>query len=239
MKTFQKGGVHPPENKIASTSAIEILPLPKSVIIPFSQHIGAPATPIVKRNDEVKVGQVIGQSSGFVSTNIHSSVSGKVSKVDLFPDASGYRRMAVAIDVEGDEWLDGIDKSEDLVKDINLSAREIVDKTLEMGIVGLGGATFPTHVKLSVPQGKKAEALIINGVECEPYLTSDHRIMLERGEEIMIGIQILMKALDVKDAFIGIEKNKPDAIIHLTGLIANYPGIKVVSLKVKYPQGGE
>lgn len=239
MKTFHKGGVHPPENKIAAASAIQTLALPKSVIIPVSQHIGAPATPIVKRNDEVKVGQVIGQSSGFVSTNIHSSVSGKVSKVDMFPDASGYRRLAVAIDVEGDEWLEGIDQSKDLVKEISLSAREIVDKTLEMGIVGLGGATFPTHVKLSVPQGKKADALIINGVECEPYLTSDHRVMLERGEEIMIGIQILMKALDVKDAFIGIEKNKPDAIVHLTELTAEYPGVKVVSLKVKYPQGGE
>lgn len=239
MKTFPKGGVHPPENKIAAESAIETLTLPKSVIIPISQHIGAPATPVVKRNDEVKVGQVIGQSSGFVSTNIHSSVSGKVSKVDLFPDASGYRRMAVAIEVEGDEWIDGIDQSKDLIKDISLNAKEIIDKTLEMGIVGLGGATFPSHVKLSVPQGKKADFLILNGVECEPYLTSDHRVMLERGEEMMVGIQILMKALNVKDAFIGIEKNKPDAIISLTALTADYPGIKVVPLKVKYPQGGE
>ena len=239
MKTFAKGGVHPPENKIASESAIEVLAIPVSVVIPISQHIGAPATAVVQRNDEVKVGQVIGQSAGFVSTNIHSSVSGKVTKVDLFPDASGYRKMAVAIDVEGDEWIEGIDRSKDLVSEIKLTAKEIVDKTLEMGIVGLGGATFPSHVKLSIPHGKKANALIINGVECEPYLTSDHRIMLERSEEIMVGIQILMKALDVKDAFIGIEKNKPDAIVKLTGLTANYPGVKVVPLKVKYPQGGE
>jgi len=239
LKTFQKGGVHPPENKIAAASAIQILALPKSVVIPISQHIGAPATPIVARNEEVKVGQVIGQSSGFVSTNIHSSVSGKVLKVDMFPDASGYRRMAVAIEVDGDEWLDGIDQSKDLVKEISLSAKEIVDKTLEMGIVGLGGATFPTHVKLSVPHGKKADVLILNGVECEPYLTSDHRVMLERGDEIMVGIQILMKALGVKDAFIGIEQNKPDAITHLTELSSNYPGVQVVPLKVKYPQGGE
>lgn len=239
MKTFPKGGVHPPENKIAANCPIEVLPVPKTVVIPVSQHIGVPATVLVSKNDPVKAGQLIGQSTGFVSTNIHSSVSGKVSKIDLFPDSSGYRRMAVAIEVEGDEWMEDIDRSPELIREIRLSSKEIIDKTLEKGIVGLGGATFPTHVKLSVPHGKKAEVLIINGVECEPYLTSDHRLMLEKGPEIMVGIQILMKALAVKDALIGIEKNKPDALIQLKQLSADYPGIRVVPLKVKYPQGGE
>ena len=239
MKTFPKGGVHPPENKISSGSAVETLSLPKMVVIPISQHIGAPSSPVVKKNDLVKVGQLIAQSSGFVSTNIHSSVSGKVSKVDKFPDASGYRRMAVAIEVDGDEWIDEIDRSEELITEIKLDQKEIIDKILAMGIVGLGGATFPSHVKLLVPQGKKASALIINGVECEPYLTSDHRVMIEKGDEVMVGIQILMKALDVEVAFIGIEKNKPDAIVRMTQLTANYQGISVVPLQVKYPQGGE
>jgi electron transport complex protein RnfC len=239
LKTFPKGGVHPPENKIAAGEAIQVLPLPKTVVIPISQHIGAPSTPIVQKNDVVKVGQVIAQSSGFVSTNIHSSVSGKVSKVDLFPDASGYRRMAIAIDVEGDEWLDEIDQSDVIVRDIKLEQKQIVDTILQKGIVGLGGATFPSHVKLSIPIGKTASALIINGVECEPYLTSDHRVMLEKAEELMVGIQILMKALNVKVGFIGIEKNKPDAIVRLTQLTADYEGVKVIPLKVKYPQGGE
>ncbi len=239
MKTFPKGGVHPPENKIASGAGIETFALPKSVVIPVAQHIGAPATVIVQKNDLVKVGQIIAQSSGFVSANIHSPVSGKVTKVDNFLDTSGYKRKAIAIEVEGDEWIDSIDQSEQLVTDISLSADEIVARTLEMGIVGLGGATFPSHVKLSIPKGKKAEVLLINGIECEPYLTSDHRMMLEKGEQVMVGVQILMKALGVDHAFIGIEKNKPDAIIHLTKLTADFPGIKVISLKVKYPQGGE
>lgn len=239
MKTFPKGGVHPPENKLAATSPIQVLPLPQTVVIPVAQHIGAPSTPVVKKNDVVKTGQLIAQSSGFVSTNIHSSVSGKVSKVDLFMDASGYRKMAIAIDVEGDEWVDSIDRSDELVREISLEPKEIVNKVLEMGVVGLGGATFPSHVKLSVPQGKKASALIINGVECEPYLTSDHRLMLEKGEEIMVGTRILMRALEVEIAFIGIEKNKPDAIVTMQELTASYPDIRVIPLEVKYPQGGE
>jgi electron transport complex protein RnfC len=239
LKTFPKGGVHPPENKIASEAAIKVLPLPEEVRIPVVQHLGAPAETIVNRNDEVKVGQVIAKSGGFVSSNIHSSVSGKVSKIDQLPDATGYRQSMVIIQVDGDEWLDSIDRSNDLIREINSSREEIIAKTLEMGIVGLGGATFPTHVKLSVPRGKKAEMLILNGVECEPYLTSDHRLMLEKAEEILVGARILMKALDVKKAYIGIESNKPDAIIHLSGLCKQYEGIEVIPLKVRYPQGGE
>jgi electron transport complex protein RnfC len=239
LKTFPKGGVHPPENKFSSGNAIEVLPLPKTVSIPISQHIGAPATPVVQKNDVVKTGQVIAKSAGFVSANIHSSVSGKVVKVDKSIDASGYRKMSVIIEVDGDEWIENIDRSADLKKDINLSHDEIINRILDSGIVGLGGATFPTHVKLSVPKGKKAEVLIINGVECEPYLTSDHRLMMEKGEELMVGTQILMKALEVDTAIIGIENNKKDAIQHLTKLANGYNGITVNALKVKYPQGGE
>jgi electron transport complex protein RnfC len=154
-------------------------------------------------------------------------------------DASGYKKMSVIIDVEDDIWEESIDKSTALKSACSLEPKEIIGKILEAGIVGLGGATFPTHVKLAPPPGMKAEILLINGVECEPYLTSDHRLMLERGEEILVGTTLLMKTLGVKKAVIGIENNKPDAIKHLTNLSKKYNGIDVVSLKVKYPQGGE
>ncbi|PXX99165.1 electron transport complex subunit RsxC [Marinifilum breve] len=239
LKTFSIGGIHPAENKLSAESAIQALPIPQMVSIPISQHIGAPATPIVKKGDEVKVGQLIAKSSGFVSANIHSSVSGTVFKVDDIMDASGFRRTSVIIKVDGDEWLEHIDRSEELVKEISASKEEIIKRVGDAGIVGLGGATFPAHVKLSVPPGKTAEVLIINAVECEPYLTSDHRIMLEKGDEVLVGTQILMKALEVNKAIIGIENNKPDAIAHLTKLAANYQGIEICPLKTQYPQGGE
>ncbi|HKK60152.1 MAG TPA: electron transport complex subunit RsxC, partial [Salinivirga sp.] len=239
LKTFKIGGVHPEENKFSAGAAIEKLPLPETVSIPVAQHIGAPAKVLVKRKDEVKVGTVIAESGGFVSANIHSSVSGVVQKIDNVYDASGYRRQAVIIKVEGDEWEEQIDQSNDLKKDINLNQKEIVDKINAAGIVGLGGATFPTHVKLMVPEGKKAEMLLINGVECEPYLTADHRLMLEKKHEMMMGIRILMTALGVQKAAIGIENNKPDAIEELRKISVEYPGIDIVPLKVKYPQGGE
>ncbi len=239
LKTFRKGGVHPPENKLSAGKPIEALPVPTSVFIPVAQHIGAPATPVVQRGDQVKVGQVIAKSSSFVSTNIHSSVSGKVKKVDFQADSSGYPKQGIFIDVEGDEWLEGIDRSPELKKDFDLDGAEIVKKIQEAGIVGLGGATFPTHVKLVPPKGMKADVLLINGVECEPYLTSDHRLMLEKTDEIMVGTQLLMKALGVEKAVIGIENNKPDAIQLLTEKSKGYEGISVMALKVKYPQGGE
>ncbi len=239
LKTFKLGGVHPPENKLSADKKILDLSLPKSVFIPVAQHIGAPATPVVNKGDEVKVGQIIAKSSSFVSTNIHSSVSGKVKKVDFSEDSSGYPKQGIFIDVAGDEWVEGIDRSEDLVKEITLGSQEIVSKIQEAGIVGLGGATFPTHVKLVPPKGMKAEILLINGVECEPYLTSDHRLMLEKADEILVGIQLLMKAMNVEKAAIGIENNKPDAIQLLSEKAKNYKGISVVALKVKYPQGGE
>lgn len=239
LKTFKPGGVHPPENKLSAGNATEVLPPPKSVFIPVAQHIGAPATPVVKRGDEVKVGQLIAKSSSFVSTNIHASVSGKVKKVDFAADSSGYPKQGIFIDVDGDEWVGEIDRSEELVKDFDLDSQVIIDKIREAGIVGLGGATFPTHVKLVPPKGMKAEVLLINGVECEPYLTSDHRLMLEKAEEILTGTRLLMKALKVEKAVIGIENNKPDAIQLLSKKSKTFEGISVTALKVKYPQGGE
>ncbi|HPT21759.1 MAG TPA: electron transport complex subunit RsxC [Bacteroidales bacterium] len=239
LKTFPSGGIHPPENKLTANIQIGHLPVPESVTIPLSQHIGAPATLIVNKGDYVKTGQLIATAKGFVSSNIHSSVSGKVNKIDTIIDTSGYRQPAVFIDVEGDEWIETIDKSDKIVRDITLSPEDIKKRLLDSGIVGMGGATFPSHVKLAVPEGKRCNILIINGVECEPYLTSDHRLMLEKGEEILIGISLLMKTLKVEKAKIGIENNKPDAIAHLTKLAAGFKGITVHALKLKYPQGAE
>jgi electron transport complex protein RnfC len=239
LKTFPIGGVHPPENKITAGVPIDYLPVPESVIIPVSQHIGSPANPVVSKGDTVKVGQLIAAGKGFVSANIHSSVSGKVNKIDFAADSTGYKQTAFFIDVEGDEWMETINRNKEINRDINLSSEEIIKRCFESGVVGLGGATFPTHVKLTVPSGKKCEVLIINGVECEPYLTSDHRLMLEKGEEILTGVAILMKALKVEKAIIGIENNKPDAIDHITKLASTFKGIAVYPLKVKYPQGAE
>ena len=239
LKTFSIGGVHPEEQKISAGRSLQTLPLPEMVTIPLSQHIGAPAKVLVNKGDAVKAGQLIAESAGFVSANVHSSVSGTVQKVDRFMDSSGYRRMAVQIKVEGDEWMEDIDRSETLKKEFSYTSEEIIAKIQSAGMVGLGGATFPSHVKLSIPQGKKAEYLIVNGVECEPYLTADHALMLEKGRELMTGIRIMMKALRVEKAIIGIENNKTDAIALLSNLAADEEGIIVQSLEVKYPQGGE
>ena len=239
LKTFKLGGVHPAENKISAESPITVLPIPGKVFIPVAQNLGAPSKAIVKKGDKVKVGQLIAEGQAFISANVHSSVSGTVFRIDNIIDTSGYKREAVVVNVEGDEWEETIDRSETIVRDFDLSSKEIIDKLKEKGIVGLGGATFPSHVKLMIPEGKKAEVLIINGVECEPYLTSDHRLMLEKGEELIIGALILAKGLGVNRVIIGIENNKKDAISHLLELAKNYKGIEIQALKVKYPQGGE
>ncbi len=240
MKTFPIGGIHPSDNKQWSkSSAIEAMPLPDVVTIPLSQHIGAPAVAKVAKGDKVLTGQLIAEAASFMSANIHSPISGTVTSVDMLPNAQGLRQMMITIKREGDEWVEGIDRSDKLVTECNLDSAEILARIKSAGIVGMGGATFPTHVKLSIPAGKKAEFLIINGVECEPYLTSDYRTMLEYGDRLIVGVRILMKALDVKKAFIGIENNKPDAVAHLRTLAAGIEGLEVVPLKVRYPQGGE
>ena len=239
MKTFRIGGVHPAENKLSAGKAIETLALPKQAVFPLSQHIGAPAAAIVKKGDVVKVGTKIAEAGGFVSAPIFSSVSGKVNKVDSVIDASGYRKPAIFIDVDGDEWEESIDRSPELVKDCSLTPEEIVAKIKDAGVVGMGGACFPTHVKLMPPPGCKAECVIINAVECEPYLTADHRLMLEHPEEILVGVSLIMKAVGVDKGYVAIENNKPDAIRVMTEKAASYKGIEVVPLKVKYPQGGE
>ena len=241
LRSFRLGGIHPPENKLSAKAPIETLPLPKEVIIPIGQHIGAPAQPVVQKGDLVKVGTIIAKTGGFVSANIHSSVTGKVTKLDSFFDAGGYKRPAIVISVSPEEelWEEGIDRTPDLVKECTLSKQEILDRISSAGIVGLGGATFPTHVKLAPPPGSKAEVLIINAVECEPYLTSDHALMMTKGDEILVGVSILMRALEVSRAVIGIENNKKDAILRLSQLAMDYPGIEVMPLKVQYPQGGE
>lgn len=241
-KTFRLGGVHPHDHKLTGKTAIENLPMPQTVTILLGQHIGAPATATVQKGDKVLVGDVIGQASGFVSANIHSSVSGTVASVDGVLDNGNIRRPAVTITVEGDEWNPNIDRSEELVSACTLDSKAIIAKIAAAGIVGLGGATFPTQVKLTVPDGKKAEMLVINGVECEPYLTADHRVMLEHAGELLTGCEILMRALGVEKCYIGIENNKPDAIRHLQTTIREgtyHKGIEVVPLKMMYPQGGE
>lgn len=240
MRSFPIGGIHPSDNKKWSRgSAIEPMDLPDVVNIPLSQHIGAPAVAKVAKGDKVLVGQLIAEAGGFMSANIHAPVSGTVTAVDAQPNGQGLRQPMITIKREGDEWMPEIDRSETLVEKCDLSPKEIIDKIKAAGIVGMGGATFPTHVKLMIPDGKKAEALIINGVECEPFLTSDYRTMLERGERLIAGTRILMKAVGVGKAFIGVENNKPDAIAHLRSLLGSDSGISVVALKTRYPQGGE
>ena len=239
LKTFRIGGIHPPENKWTANQGIIRADLPKQVVIPLSQHIGTPAVATVKKGDMVKAGTLIARSGGFVSAHIHSSVSGTVHQIGEITDASDIVRSAVYIDVTGDEWEEEIDRSETLIKECTLSGKEIIEKIAKAGIVGLGGATFPTHIKLSPPSGNKTELLIVNAAECEPYLTCDHALMLAKSEQILIGTTILMKALQVDRAVVGIEKNKPDAIERLTKLAADYDSIEIIPLVVKYPQGSE
>jgi len=239
LKTFKRGGIHPQENKLSADREIQDLPLPSTVFISAGQHTGVPAAPVVKKGDKVRTGQLIAQSAGFVSANIHSSVSGTVTKLDEIPDTSGYPRQGIVIQVEGDEWEATIDRSPELYENFSCSGDEIIQKIQDAGIVGMGGAAFPTHVKLIPPKGTHADLLIINGVECEPYLTSDGRLMVEKSGEIVVGTRLLMKALHVEKAVIGIENNKPEAIERMRQAVNGKEGISIVPLKVKYPQGGE
>ena len=239
MLTFRIGGIHPPENKLSAGRPIQMIPLPETVVIPLDQHIGVPASAVVVKGDKVKAGSLIGKAEGFVSTNIHSSVSGTVIKIDSMLDGFGLSHPAVYIKTEGDEWAPGIDCSETLSKDFNFTSEEIIQKIDAAGLVGMGGAGFPTKIKLTPRPSEKAEVLIINAAECEPYLTADHALMLEKSEEIIVGATLFMKALNISRTIICIEDNKPDAIALMTELSAGYPGVEVVSLKSRYPQGGE
>lgn len=242
IKTFSIGGIHPEENKLSHEVATVVAPLPKQATFPLSQHIGAPAKAVVKKGDKVKVGTMIAEAGGFVSAPIYSSVSGTVFKVDSAIDATGYRKPCIIINVEGDEWEETIDRSdklETLDAHPELTPEEIVERIKVAGVTGMGGAGFPTFIKLCPPPTAKAECVIINAVECEPYITSDYRLMMEHADEILVGVEILMKGAKVTKAYIGIETNKPAAIDLLTQKTANNPNIEIVPLKQRYPQGGE
>lgn len=242
MKTFRIGGIHPEEDKITAENATNIAPLPKQAIFPLSQHIGAPAKPVVKKGDHVKVGTLIAEAGGFVSAPIYSSVSGTVFKVDTAVDASGYRKPAIIINVEGDEWEETIDRSstlELLENHQELTPEEITNRIKLAGVTGMGGAGFPTFIKLMPPPGTKAECVILNGVECEPYITADYRLMMEHADEILVGLKLLMTAAKVDRGYIGIEENKPEAIALLQHKAEKEKNIEIIPLKQKYPQGGE
>jgi Na+-translocating ferredoxin:NAD+ oxidoreductase subunit C len=239
LKTFKAGGIHPPQFKLSADKEIVELPLSPVVFIPVSQHIGVPAALLVKKGDKVKTGQLIAKSSGFVSANIHSSVSGTVLKVESVPDAGGYPKSGIIIRVEGDEWEESIDRSPEVKQDFSISGHEVIQKIMEAGIVGMGGAAYPTHGKMIPPKGKIPQLSVINGVECEPFLTSDNRLMIEKTEEILVGARLIMRALNVQKSVIAIENNKPEAIEKMRQAVKKYPDMEVVPLKVKYPQGGE
>jgi electron transport complex protein RnfC len=239
MKTFTIGGVHPEENKFASQQPVEEFPIPKAATVFIHQNLGAPPVCQVNKGDTVKVGSLLAKAESFICANVHAPVSGKVTHVEDVADSSYFKKTAIVIEVEGDEWEPTIDRSPEIVKEIKLSKQEIIQRIKDCGIVGLGGACFPTHVKYMLPEGKTAEYLIINAAECEPYLTIDHRIMLERAEECLIGINALLIASGAEKAKIGIENNKKDAIKHLKEVARQYPDIEIVPLSVKYPQGAE
>lgn len=234
-----KGGVHPPEFKeLAEDKKIEVLPTPEQVIIPVQQHIGAPAEPIVEKGDEVKIGDKICEAKGFVSVPSHASISGKVTKVEKRFHPVGGKTLSIVIESDGkDEMSSTISTVKNFM---DLDIEEMKKKISEAGIAGMGGAAFPSHVKLSPPPDKSIDTFILNGAECEPYLTADHRLMLESADEIIEGIRIVMKILGCKNGYIAIEKNKPDAISLMKKLVQEKKeNLTVVGLNVKYPQGAE
>lgn len=242
LRTFRIGGVHPEENKLSSESATQIAGLPRQAVFPLSQHIGAPAKPVVKKGDKVKVGTLLAEAGGFVSAPIYSSVSGTVVKIDEAVDATGYRKPSIVVKVEGDEWeeyIDRTDKLETLEAHPELTSEEIIERIKKAGVTGMGGAGFPTFIKLCPPPTAKAECVILNGVECEPYITSDYRLMMEHADEILVGLELLMKAVKVAKGYIGIEENKPKAIKLFEEKTAGRNDVEIVPLTQKYPQGGE
>lgn len=240
MKRMFRGGVHPHDYKEFSKDCpVSVVDAPETVVIPLQQHIGAPARCCVAVGENVKRGTVIGEAGGFVSAVVHSSVSGKVKRLDQTPHPMGKMCQAVVIENDGlDEWEDGCNIAADEVKEF--SPEEIKAAVSWAGLVGMGGATFPTHVKLSPPPEKKIDTVILNGVECEPFLTADHRLMLESPREICLGLKLLVRQLGATKAYIGIEENKPDAYKVIRDTLAemgNFAEAKL--LKVMYPQGAE
>ena len=238
-KTFPIGGIHPDKHKIAGDIAISSPGLPEIVYIPIKQHIGAPAKIMVNKGDKVKVGSLLAAADGVVSAPIHSSVSGEVIKVEDIIGEFGYYEPMIAIKVEGDVWEDSIDRSDEIVREIPDDCEEIIAKIRSAGIVGMGGAGYPTPIKTTIPEGKKVDCLILNGIECEPFLAADDRLMQEKGEQIIIGAKILNKLLGIQKAIIAIDENKPKAIEIITKLTKRYVGVNVRVCESKYPQGGE
>jgi len=249
MKTFNMGGVHPPEMKdITANNPTEKFAIPKMVVLPLSQHTGAPCEPLVKKGDRVKTGQKIADSDKPISAPIHASITGTVTAIEHRYHPLGPRMKSIVIEGDGtDEWIEGINPSlldKDAPLDVDFSrSAEFKQKIRDAGIVGMGGAAFPTHIKISPPPDKKIDILIINGAECEPYLTSDHRLMLERPRSIILGTRIIMEILGVKETYIAIEANKPDAIKTLQQLCGEFSAsgapIQIAVCETKYPEGGE
>ncbi len=245
LHTFKIGGIHPAENKIAAGKPIENIPLPEEVVLPVSQHIGAPAKPVVKKGDKVKRGDRVAEAGGFVSAHIHTPISGTVVKVDVARTPQGMPVEAIYIKSdEADREADAAAMADKSPKRSDaeiaaLESKQIIDLIKEAGIVGLGGATFPAHVKLSPPPGSKAEVVIINAAECEPCLSCDDMLMRENAAEIAKGVALLVKAAGVDRGIIAIENNKPEAIAAMTAAVATHPGLEVMPMMVKYPQGGE
>ncbi len=227
------------DNKLSASQEIKRLPVPKVVYVPISQHMGIPAEIIVGVKDKVEIGQIIAKSGGYISSNIHSPVAGTVTKLDKIIDSSGYKQQCIVIRTDEKNISNFEEITYPLKKKIDLNPQEIIQRISDSGIVGLGGATFPSHVKLHLKEDEKIDHLLINGIECEPYLTSDHRLMLEKAEEILVGIDIILFALHINKAIIGIENNKKDAIELFKQLTINKENIQVAALEVKYPQGGE
>lgn len=238
--TVFKGGVHPEYHKeLTASMAVNMMKTPEKVVIPLQQHIGAPCEPLesIEVGTEVKKGQKIAESSSFVSAPIHASVSGKVTAIGPYNHPMGRPVESITIESDGeDKWDDSIKSpgSPD-----NLAPDDIRKIVREAGIVGLGGATFPAHVKLSPPEDKKIDIVVINGAECEPYLTADHRVMLEKPEEIVFGLKMMLKALGAEKGVIGIEDNKTDAIKVMEQAVEEEENITVTPLHTKYPQGAE
>ncbi len=233
-----KGGIHPPHNKKSTEhKPIEVAVQPKIVYIPLSQHIGAPSSALVVKGDIVKRGQKIGEATGFVSAPVHSSVSGVVK--DIAPRLVPGGQKVMCVEIENDMQDDVYDQLPSYPGIDQMTAEELLNMIKEAGIVGMGGATFPTHVKVSPPPDKKIDVVILNGAECEPYLTADHRLMLEKPEDIVLGLQVLMKILGVEKSYIGIEDNKMDCVDVMTKSAAHDSKIEVVAFQTKYPQGAE